>query len=125
MTVEGEVGDLLFKIVNSDGDIKEAKSMKSNINRIRKYFKTMTEGEKIYLANKLYKEDGIVAQKVRKYIPEPVPEPEFKKGDLVRYQRGLGVVVEVDKEDALYTYRIDYGSGGLWVLTENISAYSE
>jgi hypothetical protein len=57
----------------------------SDMNRIRKYFGTMSRGERQYMANKLWKDAGVVAQKLEIYIPEDVLRPEVevkrKRGD--------------------------------------------
>jgi hypothetical protein len=50
-------------------------TQKTNVSRIRKYYKTMTEGEKQYMANKLWKDDEVCAQKIRSAYMEPQEKP--------------------------------------------------
>jgi hypothetical protein len=57
----------------------------SNVNRIRKYYATMDKGEKAYMANKLWAQDGVVAAKLKDYVPDDVMYPPVKE---VTYRRG-------------------------------------
>ena len=56
----------------------------SNINRIRKYYGTMDKGEKAYMANKLFKDDNVVAAKVKEFIPDELLYPKVE----VTYKTG-------------------------------------
>ena len=59
--------------------------MRNNMDDMRELYNSMSDGEKQYLANKLYKEDRVVAQKVREYVPsEMLEKPHgLKVGDIV------------------------------------------
>jgi len=84
------------------------------MNRIRKYYSTMDKGEKSYMANKLFKEDNIVAAKVKVYIPDeilyPVDETTYSKGDrfdiegeaFILAQVGAGLACLVSLVDGNY-----------------------
>lgn len=75
----------------------------NNINLTRQLYAELNEGQKIYLANKLFKEDRIVAQKIKQYIPESVllPAPTYKVGDEILVK---AKVTAVDAEDPVDTY---------------------
>jgi hypothetical protein len=73
----------------------------SNINRIRKYYATMDGGEKAYMANKLWKDDRVVAAKVKQYIPEDVlypapPAVTYARGDKFIHCGQVYILVSCD-----------------------------
>jgi hypothetical protein len=75
------VGKHIFTI--SPTGIIKARTM-TNITRIRKYHDAMTRGEKQYMANKLWKDDRVLAQKLERYVPDDVMYPHvgFKGGQM-------------------------------------------
>ena len=86
----------------------------SNMNRIRKYYSTMDKGEKAYMANKLFKEDSVVAAKVKVYIPDEILYPKvavtYAKGEqftcagdeYILAQVGSGMACLIGMEDGNY-----------------------
>ena len=102
------------------------------MDHLREMYETLSTGEKIYLANKLYKEDRIVAQKVRSHLPEEILAPKeppltLRKGDVVRVtsvdynadeafvkEGAIGIVTQVDDDNTTYPYGVALADGKEW-----------
>ena len=113
--------------------------MPNNMNEMRGLYNTLSAGEKRYLANKLYKEDRIVAQKVEDYIPEDLLQPElppltFDVGDYAQVayandevnhlnEDDIVKVVEIDPADGHLPYRVSTGDKGCqWARRDQLEA---
>jgi hypothetical protein len=87
------------------------------MNALRELYNALDEGQKIYLANKLYKEDRNVAQKVKSFIPLSVlekPAPlEHEVGDLVLVEAH---VIDTAPEAPYFQYAVALDDGDpVWV----------
>lgn len=89
---------------------------KNTMDTMRDWYQTLSEGEKIYLANKLWKEDRIVAQKIKQYIPEET-QLRFAVGE--EFYIGKGYIVEVDPEDSSLPYKIQFDDDTTMWVSEN------
>jgi len=95
------------------------------MNRIRKYYSTMDKGEKSYMANKLFKEDSIVAAKVKVYIPDeilyPVVEPTFRKGDRFNIEGEKFILAQVGSGMACL---VSLENGNYWSTAKKVDKMS-
>ena len=106
-------------------------SSKGMQDAIRAQVAGLTEGQRIFLANHMFKHYGVFPTKLRHVVPEdliPKTKPKFNIGDVVEItfdgdgvdgpninQFGCGAkgqIVEVDLNDEWLTYRVSVGQDG-------------
>jgi hypothetical protein len=102
------------------------------LDAIRAQVASLTDGQRIFMANHMYKHYGVYPTKLREYVPEDAPAPlKYKVGDVVvvRYDgdsvysgmalNGLvagdqGIITQVDPSDEMLPYELfivdDYGT---------------
>lgn len=104
---------------------------KGMLDAIRTQMAALTDGQRIFVSNHLYKNYGVFPTKLRDYVPEDAPAPpKYGVGDVVvvRYDgdsvndlalNGLvagdkGIITQVDTADELLPYELfivdDYGT---------------
>jgi hypothetical protein len=109
-------------------------------NTFQELYDSLSKGEKQHMANKLFKDDGVVPQKLAGYVPDHMRPPEplrFKKGDLVevwyddeytnQLKAGtLGVVAEVDpvcEGKLFYLVQTNTEQEGEWAREDQLREY--
>lgn len=105
---------------------------KGMLDAIRAQVAALTDGQRIFVANHLFKNYGVFPTKLRDYVPDDAPAPpKYGVGDVVvvRYDgdsvdsgialNGLvagdeGIITKVDPDDELLPYELfivdDYGT---------------
>ena len=109
----------------------------SNSDTLRGVYASMTPGQKQHMANKLWKEDRVVAQKVKDYIPaeEFHLDSQYNPGDMLvttassdMYgEVSVGEIVqfvEFDAEDSEFCYKVCRGDGShVWMKRSQVKRW--
>ena len=88
---------------------------------LRESIADLTEGQRQFVANHMWKHYKVMPQKLTGYVPNFEFESFMQRGDVVLAKTmpngdfHLGFVTQVDDEDLDATYRIHFGYGIEWV----------